>query len=393
MPGGTSRDDGFSLIEVLVSIALVGVVLTAVTSFFIRTVSATGQQRGKQIAAHLADTAMERVRALKGSSITEGRIEATATNPLPAAAALLANTIEWNQPAVNATPLLPLELPLDTVAGTVYRTRFYVGKCALPAHTTEGALTAGVDHCTGAGAAAADAIGLFRVVAAVTWNDKNCTDALCVFATSTLVSMKSDEPIFNLNDTAPDPIIENPTKRTSRKIDPIDTQTVLDDVIGAYGGVAPLKMKGTNIPPGLTLAENGRISGTPTTAGKFTVKLTVTDARARSDTVEFVWTVLSTPKLAPPGNQITPVGATVHLPIVNNGPGEGILTWKLTGTPPAGITFDPATGVFAGVPTTAAPAVPLTVRLTDANQKFSEVQFTWTVNPAAPAKPSQTVTG
>lgn len=392
MSTGMTRDDGVSLIEALVSIALVSVVLTAVTSFFVGTVSATGQQRGKQIAVQVADSAMERVRALRGSSVKDGRIQGNAVDPVPAAAALLADTREWNQQATGATPVLTVVPTSDTVAGTEFRTRYYVGECALPAHGAPGARAADVDHCTTAVINAADAVRMFRVVAAVTWRDKYCPGERCVFVTSTLVSTQSVEPIFNLNDTAPDPVVENPTTRTSRVISPIDTQTVLDDVIGAYGGVPPLTITGTGVPPGVTLAANGRVSGTPTTACTCQVTLRVVDSRGRTGTTTFVWTVLSTPKLTPPGNQTTAVDTAVALPLINTGPGEGTLTWILTGTPPAGITFDAATGTFTGTPTAVSSAVSLTVRVTDSRQKFSEVQFTWRVAAwsvaAVPAKTS-----
>jgi prepilin-type N-terminal cleavage/methylation domain-containing protein len=66
-------DDGFTLVETLVSIAVIGVVMTSLTAFFTNSLSIDNQQRGKQAAAQIVDDAMERVRSLKGSGITTGR--------------------------------------------------------------------------------------------------------------------------------------------------------------------------------------------------------------------------------------------------------------------------------------------------------------------------------
>ncbi len=72
MPRWTD-DDGFTLVETLVSIAVIGVVMTSLTAFFTNSLSIDNQQRGKQAAAQIVDDAMERVRSLKGSGITAGR--------------------------------------------------------------------------------------------------------------------------------------------------------------------------------------------------------------------------------------------------------------------------------------------------------------------------------
>src|SRR3954447_7444857 len=72
-PPGRSPDDGFTMVEVLISIMVIGVVMTSLTAFFANSLSITNQQRGKQAAVQVLDGAMERVRALKGSGITAGR--------------------------------------------------------------------------------------------------------------------------------------------------------------------------------------------------------------------------------------------------------------------------------------------------------------------------------
>jgi hypothetical protein len=207
----------------------------------------------------------------------------------------------------------------------------------------------------------------------VTWPDNNCTGDRCVFVTSTLVSSEPDEPVFNENETAPSPVIENPGNLET------DVGTAVDRTFTTTGGAPPVTVAGDNIPTGLTLSSNGRVSGTPTTRGTFPVVLRVTDIRGRVGTASFTWFIYSVPKLTNPGNQTTAVSVPVNLPVANTGPGEGAIVWTLTGTLPTGITFNVLTGQFSGSPVLVRAAGPVVVRATDSRGKFSEASFTWTV--------------
>jgi hypothetical protein len=48
----------------------------------------------------------------------------------------------------------------------------------------------------------------------------------------------------------------------------------------ASGGIAPYLWVAGPLPPGLTLAQNGTLSGTPTVAGSYTLSLSVVDHAA-----------------------------------------------------------------------------------------------------------------
>jgi beta-glucosidase-like glycosyl hydrolase len=52
-----------------------------------------------------------------------------------------------------------------------------------------------------------------------------------------------------------------------------------------------LKFTATGLPPGISIASNGTISGTGTTLGTYTVTVTATDTEGVSGTAAFVWTV------------------------------------------------------------------------------------------------------
>jgi prepilin-type N-terminal cleavage/methylation domain-containing protein len=66
-----TRDDaGFTLVEVLVSIAVMTAVLTALTVFFTRAMRSVNQQGDRQTAIQLASDGMERMREVPGPLVT-----------------------------------------------------------------------------------------------------------------------------------------------------------------------------------------------------------------------------------------------------------------------------------------------------------------------------------
>jgi beta-glucosidase len=54
----------------------------------------------------------------------------------------------------------------------------------------------------------------------------------------------------------------------------------------------PLTFTATGLPPGITIASNGTISGTGTTLGTYTVTVTAKDSQAVTGTATFVWSVV-----------------------------------------------------------------------------------------------------
>ncbi len=204
-------DEGFTLLETLVSLALTTTFMTALTPFFTAWLRTTGAQRDRQVAIQLADDAMERVRALAGTGLVEGRsrvavqgqwAQAPAAVRADYAAAMLC---DWDPKlsseavaACDAGAAVDLtaagaQAPLPTVpvavavAGTTFQQNWYVGRCWQP--TTANAT------CTGT--TATGYLPFERVVVAVTWPDQKCSGALCVYETTTLVSAATD-PVFNL---------------------------------------------------------------------------------------------------------------------------------------------------------------------------------------------------
>ncbi len=61
--------------------------------------------------------------------------------------------------------------------------------------------------------------------------------------------------------------------------------------LSASGGTAPYTWTGSGLPTGLSLSTSGLISGTPTTAGTYTVSVTAKDSTGLTGSASFTWTI------------------------------------------------------------------------------------------------------
>ena len=109
---------------------------------------------------------------------------------------------------------------------------------------------------------------------------------------------------------------------------------------------------GGTLPAGLSISSSGVVTGTPTTLGTSTVKLTVTDSAGRKHTVTFAWTVKVNPLSASIPNQTNQVLRSIgKLTFLASG-GSGSYSWTdPTGSLPPGLTLSTG-GVVTGTPTT-----------------------------------------
>jgi hypothetical protein len=128
----------------------------------------------------------------------------------------------------------------------------------------------------------------------------------------------------------------------------------------------------TLAPPGLTLTPSGAITGTPTTAGTYTVPVTVTNGDDTDQTATQNYTITINPPLSidPP-----PAGVTEGVGVLPSGTwetpysfmftaagGEGPYTWTATATesqtgPPPGLSIGPGDDTLSGTPTLPATSV------------------------------------
>lgn len=134
-----SRDDGFTLVEVLTSLAVIGIVLSAVTTFFVRSMMTIDVQGARQAGIQLAADSMEQLRQVPAAKVVtwlgtqSGAPEITVNS--------LRYTRQWSS-SVTATDLL-------------------------------------------------------NVTVTIKWPGNSCPAGGCTYATSTQISIASREPVFN----------------------------------------------------------------------------------------------------------------------------------------------------------------------------------------------------
>ncbi len=149
----------------------------------------------------------------------------------------------------------------------------------------------------------------------------------------------------------------------------------------ASGSVAPYTwtVSAGNLPPGVTLATNGTLSGTPTAGGAYTFTAKVTDAVNTSATQNYQLTVnagviITTTSPLPDAN----VGSNYSLTFGASG-GTAPYTWTVfSGSLPPGLSLS-TTGTLTGVPAVAGNFT-FIVRLADAAQVSTQSTFSLTVN-------------
>ena len=150
--------------------------------------------------------------------------------------------------------------------------------------------------------------------------------------------------------------------------------------ITTSGGIAPYSYSvvGGALPPGLTLASGGVISGTPSAAGTFDVRIGATDSGAFS--VEGLYaitvaapTIVVTPSTLPPAS----VGQAYDQTLAASGAGDRYSYTVVTGALPAGVTLT-SDGRLAGTPT-AGGSFAFTLRATNAAGFTGERAYTLTV--------------
>jgi hypothetical protein len=162
------------------------------------------------------------------------------------------------------------------------------------------------------------------------------------------------------------------------------------------GGVAPETWAATGLPPGITFGPATPPSvfgGTPTTAGTYSVVLTVTDANKNvgTATLPLVVATAAPPIIVTTALTNATVGIAYSFHVLSSGGifNSGITPWAATGLP-AGLSINSATGVISGTPTAVGTSsVVLTV--TDSNKHTATATLPLVVNPA-PAPGSFTIT-
>ena len=176
-----------------------------------------------------------------------------------------------------------------------------------------------------------------------------------------------------------------------------DTAIASVELPAATGGNGALTYALSPSPPaGVTFNATARtLSGTPTAAqGVTTYTYTVTDSdgnTAASDTATLTFTIAveeadAPPVFSRPAGNLEWVEGTAISPVTLPGAteGNGALTYSLSPSPPAGVTFDASARTLSGTPTATQDATDYTYTVTDAdgNTAASDAdaqQFTITI--------------
>jgi hypothetical protein len=148
----------------------------------------------------------------------------------------------------------------------------------------------------------------------------------------------------------------------------------------AAGGVPPYQWSASSPPAGLTLAQTGTLSGTPTASGVFSFTVQVTDSSSLSATAQLTLTINSSPLTIttnPPLFSGT-VGLAYSQPFSATG-GKPPYTWSMSGSS-GGLTLDPSAGILSGTPSTAG-TFNITVQVTDSAGVSVSKAFSVVVTP------------
>jgi len=374
-------DEGMSLLEVMMAIFLIGTVMAAAAPFLVTSVALSNRQRADQAAVQIANGAVERVRAIKPTSLVTGRDMATADEQWKNAPAKVAEVLAHMQmitdskagPDDGPKAALPTR-ELDVVINNItYHQQWYVGRCwqakvpaapATPAATPAPSITCGK---------APNGVPFVRVVIAVSWKHAACP-ADCLYVASTLVSDEAD-PVFDTN--RPPPKVGKVVAQYSYTGEEATYQITSSD------GRLPLKWTAAGLPPGLTMdADSGQIKGTPTKAGTYTpVTVEVTDKDGLSDDADFTWNVADNLVPPTPAAHSTRNNIAVTETFTATG-GFAPLKWSATGLP-AGLTMSSGGVVTGRTATTGAVTTRTVITVTDSGPtpRVRTAEFDWYVGP------------
>jgi large repetitive protein len=153
-----------------------------------------------------------------------------------------------------------------------------------------------------------------------------------------------------------------------------------EDIIasGGTGGKAYMA-DAASLPPGLLLAPEGTLSGTPTMAGSYMFTIVVTDSTGASASQIFT-NVINPPVMLTPATLPNWTGNQGgYSQTFTASGGTGSLTFSHSGTLPGGLTFSGST-VLSGTPT-AVGNYTFTVKATDSAGASSARTYSVTINP------------
>lgn len=155
---------------------------------------------------------------------------------------------------------------------------------------------------------------------------------------------------YTLEITCPPIVVAPPATIPAARVGQVFSATFT-----ASGGAAPYTFTriGGLLPPGLTLATTGVLSGTPTTAGTFAFTLQAASGNGCAGTLQFSLTVCGDIAVNP-ANTALPIGRVgqIYSQVFSQTGATGPTTWRVgPGTAPPGLSLNELSGILSGTPT------------------------------------------
>ncbi len=188
---------------------------------------------------------------------------------------------------------------------------------------------------------------------------------------------------FQSNSTGNTVTVTNPGSQTGT----VGTAASLQITATDSASGQTLTYSATGLPTGLSInSSTGLISGTPTTAGTYSVTVTAKDTTGATGSASFTWAINTatgnTVTVTNPGSQTGTVGTAASLQITATDSASGqTLTYSATGLP-TGLSINSSTGLISGTPTTAG-TYSVTVTAKDTTGATGSASFSWTINTGA----------
>lgn len=371
-------DEGFTLLEMLISIGIITIVMVSLTALYANTISSVSYLRQSQAATTVLTSAIDTARSIgvgggsgdvatftadvrpdpdgqftKDNTLSGRDIDSVQSQFGEFSTGPVAPWIATMEPAWDATATaastanLPTSPVTQSIGGVDYEVNYIVGHCYRD-NSGHDARSLPCDKDS-----AGDVILFTRVVVAVTWKDRSCDNGTCYQIGDLLLNYNID-PEFNPEIDQSTPlglsdcqdqiiVIGQPVNvRLSRAA----TTVTGDPICTLTGGVPNLIWSTDQLPAGLELQRdwaeptNGSITGIAEgPSGPVTTTVTVTDAKMDQQSDDFQWTVVEPIDLGP----LSELHATVGFPVpsvplaVTGGTGDYVIS--VDGVLPEGLAI------------------------------------------------------
>lgn len=355
------RDEGFTLVEVIVALVLLGLVATSAMYFFISGTRSTSHLQRSQNAVTVANEAMEMAYALEPRdklgtetpSVVLGRSQANVQTAWNAAVALGVEGINdtypvWDASAgPSATPALPITQSRNH-SGISYTVTTLVGTCFRPSSTlgTDQTCTRIPGYASDPGDAGtpSNMVRMLRIITVVTWKPTatECAGGTCSYVLTALADRSDDLEWNQVIDVVAIDDFETFTQGETRAID-----VMQNDLVGPVG-LTPVSVQSPGLPAaqGTLHAEtNGKITYTAPTMASGIYSFVYRLKDQRGDQADATVTITLPPKSV---NDAADgfVGVPLSIPVTANDPGSPVSATVTTAPTHGSVTFSGLTAVY-----------------------------------------------